>query len=476
MNLLQTISKHKAIGSREAASIVRDAVPGSFVKQKDIDNARQRLRRTELNGRTAVQQFISILLDMGYKRRIQWAEEDPTRPVALVWTYPWCEGMWGRFPEVIGFDNTYKTNRFKMPLFQVTGTTDTGSLYNCAFGLASTERREGYDFLLKSLESIRAEIHVERPKVAITDFEDALRSSITGIWPDTQLQLCIFHINQNVSLNAKRKWQGPGGPAEDELDVNRDKEAAENEAIQNLNDRARANEMLSRGQQPAEIPHTPTGFCQLWAYIVYANTEEDFDAGWARLQQEFSDQQPALDYISNTYLPVRYQWANCFISQYENFGVRTNSPTETAHKDLKSYIVTGNSDLYAVSKAIEEMIQNKARTYTEKVAEMETRTRYEYLHCEWLGAVSKEVGTKALALMNRQHQKALPSLPTDARPHPPDLPPCSGTFSNQYRLPCSHKLLDMMKRKEPLTKEHIHPRWWLRQPLVSDVLYVRGLY
>jgi hypothetical protein len=180
-NLLQTISKHKAIGSREAASIVRDAVPGSLVKQKDIDNARQRLRLTALNGRTAVQQFISILIDMGYKHRIQWAEEDPTRPVAFVWTYPWCESMWKRFPEVIGLDNTYKTNRFKMPLFQVTGTTDIGSLYNCAFGLVSTERCDGYDFLLESIESIRAEIYAERPKVAITDFEDALRSSIMDI-------------------------------------------------------------------------------------------------------------------------------------------------------------------------------------------------------------------------------------------------------------------------------------------------------
>ncbi|KAK3896995.1 hypothetical protein C8A05DRAFT_20153 [Staphylotrichum tortipilum] len=99
-------------------------------------------------------------------------------------------------------------------------------------------------------------------------------------------------------------------------DVNRDKEAAENQALQNLNDRARANEVLNRGQQqPAEVPHTPTGFCQLWAYVIYANTEEDFDAAWTRLRQEFSEQQPALDYIANTYLPVRHQWANCFISQ-----------------------------------------------------------------------------------------------------------------------------------------------------------------
>lgn len=45
----------------------------------------------------------------------------------------------------------------------------------------STERREGYDFLLESIESIRAEIYAERPKVTITDFEGALRSSIIGI-------------------------------------------------------------------------------------------------------------------------------------------------------------------------------------------------------------------------------------------------------------------------------------------------------
>ncbi|KAK1621428.1 hypothetical protein BDP81DRAFT_362582 [Colletotrichum phormii] len=129
---------------------------------------------------------------------------------------------------------------------------------------------------------------------------------------------------------------------------------------------------------------------------MYANTEDDFDAAWDRLLEEFADQDLALKYITDTYLPLRYQWANCFISQCENFGVRTNSPTETAHKDLKSYVINGNSDLYAVAQAIEEMLRNKARTYRERVAAMESRTRYEYLRRDWLETVSKEVGLKAL--------------------------------------------------------------------------------
>jgi hypothetical protein len=263
-------------------------------------------------------------------------------------------------------------------------------LYNCVFGLSSTERREGYDFLLTSIDSIRQEIHAEKPKVATTDFEEGLRSSIQETWPDTQLQLCIFHINQNITSNAKKKGLGAGGPPSDEFDVARDKEAAEAEA---LNNQARIDEVLSRGQLPEEaVDHTVSGFCSLWAYVIYAKSEEDFDAAWARLQKEFDDQQPLLEYIRTTYIPLRYQWATCFISQYENFGVRTNSPTETAHKDIKSYVINGNTDLHSLSQALEEMIRNKSRSYTQSIAEQENKVRRRYLGQEWLGQVSKEVG------------------------------------------------------------------------------------
>jgi transposase-like protein len=123
---------------------------------------------------------------------------------------------------------------------------------------------------LTSIDSIRQEIHAEKPKVAITDFEEGLRSSIQETWPDTQLQLCIFHINQNITSNAKKKWQGAGGPPPDEFDVARDKEAAEAEA---LNNQARIDEVLSRGQLPEEaVDHTVSGFCSLWAYVEAPNS------------------------------------------------------------------------------------------------------------------------------------------------------------------------------------------------------------
>ncbi|KAH9225554.1 hypothetical protein K456DRAFT_1309647 [Colletotrichum gloeosporioides 23] len=298
--------------------------------------------------------------------------------------------------------------------------------------LVSTERKEGYDFLIKSFNEIHTEVGAREPSVAITDFEDALRASIMEALPATQLQLCIFHINANVDKYVRRRWQGDGGAPADEYDVNPDKEAAEAEVAaaakaaqeareaeaailndpqaQALNEVVRANRVLSRRQLDAlVVDHTPTGFTELWAYVMYADTE-DFNAAWARLQEEFADREPTLDYLRSTYFPLRHQWAQCFISEYENYGVRTNSPTETAHKDLKSYVITGHSDLLGVSQAIDEMLRNKERTY------------------------------------------------------------CRGRFTHQFKLPCSHKILELEKDGEKLTIYDVNPRFELTASLTSQNL------
>ena len=62
--------------------------------------------------------------------------------------------MWKRFPEVISFDNTYNTNRFKLPLFQATGQTCLKTVFNAAFGLIDNERREGFQFLAEGIHQL----------------------------------------------------------------------------------------------------------------------------------------------------------------------------------------------------------------------------------------------------------------------------------------------------------------------------------
>jgi hypothetical protein len=101
----------------------------------------------------------------------------------------------------------------------------------------------------------------------------------------------------------------------------------------------------------------------LWKYMVYSNSEEDVMESWARLLEEFPDQEPIIEYLQTTYLPVRHQWANCYIKKYPNFGQRVTSPIESSNKDIKSYLIHGTSSLLHLSQAMEEMIDNKRRTY-----------------------------------------------------------------------------------------------------------------
>ncbi|KAM5513584.1 mutator-like element [Fusarium oxysporum f. sp. phaseoli] len=96
----------------------------------------------------------------------------------LVWTFPYCIRMWRRFPEVVSFDNTYNTNRFKLPLFQVTGQTCLGTVFNAAFGLIDNERLEGFQFLTNGVRTHLDRYSIRTPDVVITDFDDQMKKAL----------------------------------------------------------------------------------------------------------------------------------------------------------------------------------------------------------------------------------------------------------------------------------------------------------
>ncbi|KAG5937372.1 hypothetical protein E4U59_004405 [Claviceps monticola] len=64
-----------------------------------------------------------------------------------------------------------------------------------------------------------------------------------------------------------------------------------------------------------------------------------------------------LQYTTREYMPWRYQWAKCFIGHYRNFGQSVNSLVESAHKQLKSFLVGGRGHLFHLHESIEQMLE-----------------------------------------------------------------------------------------------------------------------
>jgi len=59
---------------------------------------------------------------------------------------------------------------------------------------------------MEQVNRTRALIDASVPGITITDYDTAMRAAIAKVYPQAKPQLCIFHINKNVTLYIKRKW------------------------------------------------------------------------------------------------------------------------------------------------------------------------------------------------------------------------------------------------------------------------------
>ena len=94
----------------------------------------------------------------------------------------------------------------------------------------------------------------------------------------SQQQLCIFHINKNITLNIKYKCQD----SKDLDAINADDEIVESLFHDNrANDNFNLNSLIYTNAYdypiPDNIPNTSTGIYKFWKAIIFTTTEESFN-------------------------------------------------------------------------------------------------------------------------------------------------------------------------------------------------------
>ena len=273
---VRTTSRRVGIRARDVGGIVRDHFPDSVYTARDIYNARARINRENMGSYNSTAALIKLFDEKGVPYIAEWAGGEPSRLVGFVWTFPYCLQMWKRFSEVISFDNTYNTNRFKLPLFQVTGQTCLGTVFNAAFGLIDNERLEGFRFLAKGISTLLGRESIRSPDVIITDFDDQMKKALGIEFPDAQQQLCIHHINSNVLLQSKRRWVYSSRNSS----TGEESSSDEPDATLNKCDR-QAVQASERQDEPVTgdnlhqlVPHDYNGVLALWRLVVFAETKK----------------------------------------------------------------------------------------------------------------------------------------------------------------------------------------------------------
>lgn len=117
-----------------ARTIVQHIVsPSSLTTARDVYNETARFRRQQLGGRPPHIALLDKLAEGGYEYAVNVDDANKLTGLLII------DGehsitMLKRFPEILVMDCTYKTNKYKMPLFNVTGVTSTNSNYQvCLF-------------------------------------------------------------------------------------------------------------------------------------------------------------------------------------------------------------------------------------------------------------------------------------------------------------------------------------------------------
>jgi hypothetical protein len=213
------------------------------------------------------------------------------------------------------------------------------------------------------------------------------------------------------------------------------------------------------------VENTYQGFLLLWQRVVLAETEQKHEKAWKNLITKFEKQRRILMYFNRIYMPLRTQWARYYIRIYRNFGIRVTFGTEANNNNVKSYLLHGMNHLYRLVEALQNMLADQERDFTERCALDEVHILQEYYgpSFNYMRHLRTTVSSKALEFIVEQQRKMLAFIPIKRNIHPKPIGTCDThyTISTELGIPCCYTFCAKIKENVPLKLWDVHHYWHL---------------
>ncbi|XP_052621609.1 protein FAR1-RELATED SEQUENCE 5-like [Lactuca sativa] len=127
------------------------------------------------------QYFVVDLSDDGYPRNIFWADGR-------------SRDAYTKFRDVVVFDVTYMTNKFKMPFAPFTGVNHHGQSILFGGALLENEKEETFEWLFEHFLKCMFDKYLN---AIITDQDKAMGNAIKKVFPETRHRFCSWHIRKH---------------------------------------------------------------------------------------------------------------------------------------------------------------------------------------------------------------------------------------------------------------------------------------
>ncbi|POW15424.1 hypothetical protein PSHT_07088 [Puccinia striiformis] len=228
-------------------------------------------------------------------------------------------------------DSTYKTNKYKLPLLHVIGQAASNQSFSIAFCFLTYEDDENYLWAVNNLKK-----HIWRPqrtpKVFITDRDAALRKALSVVFPDSQANLCTWHLNKNIATNCKKNFGS--ATTEDGWD----------------------------------------NFMVLWNKVTYSKTADIYVDRLRELESFLATRPVVLEYLKSSILPVKELFVVAWACQYAHLRNLNTSRVESGHAYLKTFINSSTGDLLSVFKSLGLAVDSQINHVHESIGRKTVKT------------------------------------------------------------------------------------------------------
>jgi hypothetical protein len=313
---------------KEIVAAIRQATDHPIVSN-DVYNIRKLLKARNLAGKTPIEALITQLSTSNY---ISSCKTDSAGCVShLFFANPRSVELFQQYPDILLLDCTYNTNRFKMPLLVIVGTTCLNTTFYIAFCFLPKETEEDYTWALEHMKMLY--LPNTKTGVIVTDRELALTYAIRVVFPGTTHLLYAFHVENNVKSHTA--------------------------------------EAFGKGK-----PEDIMAFVAAWKAVIYSPTLAKYDDNWNALQDTYNTHIPAVvQYMKETWLDLwKYFLVHAYVDRHLHLGTRTTSRVEGAHATLKKYLQVSTEDLKLVFDKISLLLTSQHAKYDADIARNKTIT------------------------------------------------------------------------------------------------------
>jgi hypothetical protein len=113
---------------------------------------------------------------------------------AAIWMSEWQREQYYQYGDVVWFDTTFSTNKFRFPLGAFCGMNNEGNTVCFALCLLPNETTESFKWAFEHfLLSVR-----KGPTLIFTDEDAAINAAIIATFPDSTHKLCSWHLERNL--------------------------------------------------------------------------------------------------------------------------------------------------------------------------------------------------------------------------------------------------------------------------------------